>query len=114
MVRCTTVMKGWRKVLLLLHMAGSSSDQYERIIPFLSKDFHAIAPDLMRYGDSDKPPRKYDIIDHAQSILDYMDELGIEKANIVGTHVWGTICTKMAVNWPDCIDRLILSCLPYF
>ena len=106
--------EGNGNVLLLLHMAGSSSDQYDRVIPFLSKEYRAIAPDYMGYGESDKPPRQYEIIDHAQSVISFMNSMGIKKASIAGTHVGATICVKLAVNWPERIDKVILSCLPYF
>jgi pimeloyl-ACP methyl ester carboxylesterase len=105
---------GKGEVLLLLHMAGSSSDQYERVAPFLSDCCRVIAPDYMGFGESDKPSRPYQIIDHAKSIIDLMDTLHIQKASVGGTHVGATISVMMADKWPERVNNLVVSCLPYY
>ncbi|MFC1917283.1 alpha/beta fold hydrolase [Chloroflexota bacterium] len=52
--------EGSGKVILLLHMAVSSSDEYTRVIPFLSKTYCDIALDFLGCGESDPAPRKLD------------------------------------------------------
>ena len=106
--------EGSGRTLLLLHMAVSSSDEYERVIPFLSQNYRVIAPDYLGYGESDKPPRRYEMIDHAKSIIEFMDSLGIDKASIGGHHSGAGVSVAIAVNWPDRVDKIILSCLPYW
>ena len=50
--------EGTGEPVLLLHMALSSSDEFTRVIPFLSKAYRAIAMDFLGYGDSDEAPRE--------------------------------------------------------
>jgi pimeloyl-ACP methyl ester carboxylesterase len=105
--------EGKGQVILLLHMALSSSDEYEKVSPFLSGKYQVIAPDFMGYGESDKPGHPYSIEEHARSIIELMDALGIEKANIVGHHVSSMVSVAIAVGWPGRVTKLILSSLPY-
>lgn len=106
--------EGSGEPVLLLHVAGSSSDEYKRVIPFLSKTYHAIAMDFPGYGESDKPPYEYQIPDYARSVVSFMDSLGIEKASIVGHHAGASVAAELAVAWPQRVDRLVLSSYPYY
>ena len=100
------------KTVLLLHMVGSSSDEFTRIIPLLSENYRVIAPDHLGFGASDMPPREYEIPDYARSILGFMDSLDIEKASILGHHAAAQIAVEIAVTCPDRVESLILSGIP--
>ncbi len=106
--------EGQGEVILLLHSAGSSSDEFTRVIPYLSNKYRAIAVDLPGYGESDKPARKYRIEDHARTVFQVMDALRIKKANVVGNHTGGEIGTEMAVTQPGRVDRLMMYGIPFF
>jgi len=100
--------------VLLLHMGGSSSDEYTRVLPFLSKTYCAIAMDFLGYGDSDPAPRQYQISDHAQTVVSFMDSLGIRKTSIVGHHAGAQVAAELAVTWPERVEKLVLSSCPYW
>jgi len=106
--------EGSGEPLLLLHMAASSSDEYTRVLPFLSKTYRAIAMDFLGYGDSDPAPRQYQISDHARTVVSFMDSLGIKKPSIVGHHAGAQVAVELAVTWPERVDKLILSSCPYW
>jgi pimeloyl-ACP methyl ester carboxylesterase len=95
--------------VLLLHAGVTSSGEYIKVIPFLSKNYRVIAPDFLGNGDSDPAPFAYDIIDHARTMVHLMDILGIKKAAVVGQHVGGKIGLEMAVTWPERVSKLVLS-----
>ena len=107
-------IEGSGEPILLLHMAEASSDEYTRVIPFLSKTYCAIAMDFLGHGESDKPPYPYQIPDHARTVVSFMDCLGIKKANIVGHHIGSKIATEVAVTSPERVSRLVLSSLGYW
>jgi pimeloyl-ACP methyl ester carboxylesterase len=94
--------------ILLLHAAVTSSDEYTRVIPFLSKTYHAIAMDFLGNGDSDPAPYPYQISDHARTVVSFMDSLGIKKASIVSHSVGTKVAVEFAVTWPDRINKLVL------
>ena len=95
--------------VLLLHAGVTSSIEYIKVIPFLSKHYYVIAPDFLGNGDSDPAPFAYDIIDHARSMVHFLDSLSIKKAAVVGQHVGGKIGLEMAVTRPERVSKLVLS-----
>jgi pimeloyl-ACP methyl ester carboxylesterase len=102
-------IEGSGETLLLLHAAVTSSDEYTRVIPFLAKTYCAIAMDFLGNGDSDPAPYPYRIIDHARTVVSFMDCLGIKYANVLGHHVGASVATEIAVTWPDRVNKLVLS-----
>ena len=107
-------IEGNGEPILLLHMAEGSSDEYTRVIPFLSKKYCTIAMDFLGHGESDKPPYPYQILDHARTVVSFMDYLGIKHANVVGHHIGSKIATELAVTSPARVDKLVLSSLGYW
>lgn len=106
--------EGRGKVIFLLHMAGSSSNEYSRVIPFLSKSYRVIAMDYLGFGESDPAPRKYDVEDHARTVLNVIDALDIKSSIVVGHHTGSEVAIEIAVSSPERVDKLILSSVPYF
>ena len=106
--------EGSGEPLLLIHMIGCSSGQYAKMIPFLSKTYRTIAPDLPGSGQSYKPLCDYLIPDYARSVASFMDSLGIEKASIVGHHAGAQVGVELAATWPERVDKLVLSSCPHW
>jgi len=106
--------EGSGEPVLLLHAGVTSSDEYKKVIPYISKKYRAIAPDFLGNGDSDPAPHAYDCLEHARSIINFMDALNIKKAAVVGQHVGGKIGVEMAVNWPERVSKLVLSSIGYY
>jgi pimeloyl-ACP methyl ester carboxylesterase len=102
-------MEGEGEPILLLHMAVSSSDEYTRVMHFLSKKYCAIALDFLGTGDSDPAPYAYQVSDHARSVVSFIDSLGIKKANLVGQFNGAMIAAVVAVNWPERVDKLVMA-----
>ena len=106
--------EGIGEPILLLHAGVTSSDEYKNVIPYLSKTYRTIAPDFLGNGDSDPAPHAYDVLEHARSMISFMDSLGIKKAAVVGQHVGGKIGLEMAVNWPERVSKLVMSSIGYY
>jgi pimeloyl-ACP methyl ester carboxylesterase len=100
--------------IILLHMAVASSDEFSRAMHFLSRRYRAIALDFMGTGDSDQAPRQYDVMDHARTVISFMDALGIKRANIVGQLLGGHIGAEIAINWPQRVHKLVMAGPGYF
>ena len=92
-------IEGNGEPFLLLHMALASSDEYTRLMPFLSKNYCTIAMDYLGQGDSDQTPYPYQILDHVRSVISFMDSLGIKKTNILGHHVGAKIGAELAITY---------------
>ncbi|WP_026100763.1 alpha/beta fold hydrolase [Synechococcus sp. PCC 7336] len=95
--------------LLLMHMNPRSSDEFRELMPIFAENRQVIAMDLMGFGDSDKPPRLYTIADYAKTAIALLDELGIQKASIMGNHTGAFVAGEMAAAYPDRLNKLILG-----
>jgi len=107
-------IEGSGESVLLLHPGVGSSDAYTGVIPFLSKGYCPIALDFLGNGDSDPAPYPYKMLDHARSLVSFMDSLGIKKANVVGHHTGAKVAAELAINWPEPVNKLVLSAIAYW
>ena len=105
--------QGSGPVLLLIHQVVRSSDEYSRLIPLLARNYRIIAMDTLGYGESDQPPRPYQIPDYARSVISFLDVLGIDKVSLLGHHSGGKVAVEVAATHPERVEKLILSALPY-
>jgi len=85
-------------------------------IPALAEaGFHAIAPDLRGYGETDKPTKleAYDIHHLVGDMVGLLDALRLQKAVIVG-HDWGgVIVWQMVLMHPERVERVISLNTPF-
>ena len=96
--------------LLMLHASPGSSKQLEPLISIMARAFHVIAPDTMGNGDSTAPPQDSpEIADYAEVMIAFIDNLGIDKTHLYGTHTGARIATDLALRHGGRIDRLILD-----
>ncbi len=106
--------EGSGEPLLMLHMATHSSNQFTRVIPFLSKTCRAIAMDFPGNGSSYKPTHQFTTEDYARSVVSFMDSLDIRKASFVGRGAGARVSVVIAVTLPERVDKLVIATLPYW
>ncbi|MGW7403023.1 alpha/beta fold hydrolase [Streptomyces sp. NPDC054833] len=98
--------------LLLLHGGGpgaSGVSNYARNIASLAKEYRVIVPDLPGYGRSTKGVGGTDPFGHlADGIRGVMDQLGLDKAHLVGNSYGGSCALRLALDTPDRVDRMVL------
>lgn len=95
-------------VIIFLHGYTDSWRSFERNLPLLSKKFRIYALDQRGHGDSARPACCYTQVDFAADVNRFMDALGIEKATIVGHSMGGFIAHKVAVDYPQRVQRLVI------
>ncbi|OMB94236.1 alpha/beta hydrolase [Mycobacterium colombiense] len=96
------------EVLLLIHGMAGSSETWRSVIPPLSKKFRVIAPDLLGHGESAKPRTDYSLGAFAVWLRDFLDELGVSRATVVGHSLGGGVAMQFVYQHPDYAQRLIL------
>jgi pimeloyl-ACP methyl ester carboxylesterase len=101
--------------LYLIHgVTGDLSIWYLcQAIQTLSAKYRVTAYDLRGHGYSDAPPTGYTSADHAADLFALMDELGAEKASLVGHSFGGVIAAHAAALLPGRINSIVFSD-PYF
>ena len=101
--------------IVMLHWAPGSGRQNEETASLLAtRGYRVFAPDLMGYGDSDKPDRQWSIADHARNLGDLLDELALGAVFIYGGHTSAAIATEYAVNNPTRVRALVLDGSPVY
>jgi pimeloyl-ACP methyl ester carboxylesterase len=81
--------EGAGDALLCLHGFPTSSWDWSRLWPQLTSRFRVVAPDLLGYGFSDKPPRHvYSLLEQATLTERLMASLGITHAHVL-SHDFG-------------------------
>lgn len=76
-------------VVLFLHGNPTSSYIWRNIMPIVSEAAYCVAPDLIGFGQSDKPDIAYRFADHIAFLDGFLHAVGIEEAWIVAQD-WGT------------------------
>jgi len=92
---------------LLIHGWGSSTVKWRDALPLLGADRRAIALDLPGFGSSDAPSGSYRPGWLAGSVRAFMDQIGIERAIVVGNSLGGLTAIYVAAMWPERVEALI-------
>jgi lipase len=74
----------------------------------LSADHRVVAPDLRGRGASASIAGPFGMDAHARDLVAVLDELGVERAVVVGHSMGGFVATSMAANHPERVERLVL------
>jgi 2-succinyl-6-hydroxy-2,4-cyclohexadiene-1-carboxylate synthase len=96
--------------LVLLHGFTGSSQNWKHIIGNLSM-FKIILIDIVGHGYTDSPvdPARYRMQEVVEDLLCILDELNIEKANILGYSMGGRLALSFAAVYPNRVNKLILE-----
>lgn len=95
--------------VILIHGIPTNSLMWQSVMPKLATRHRVIALDLLNYGQSEKP-RNADVSINAQSrmIVQFMNALGVRRADVVAHDIGGGIAQLLALNYPEKIRKLVL------
>jgi non-heme chloroperoxidase len=96
------------EAILFLHAYVDSWYSYSRVLPLLSTEYHAFAPDQRGHGNSEKPDCCYTADDYAADVAAFIDAVRVEKATLVGDSSGGLIAQRVALDQPHRVSRLVL------
>lgn len=95
-------------VIVLLHGAGDSWHSYDRVFPLIPPTYRVYAITLRGHGLSDHPETGFSRADFAADVLDFLDQLHIHHATLVGHSMGSFVAQKVTEEDTDHIDRLVL------
>lgn len=95
--------------LLLLHGNGEDGTYFVHQMAFFSRFYRVIALDTRGHGQSPRGDSPFTIRQFAADLLDFMDEMGLKKAHILGFSDGGNIALTFALAHPERVDHLILN-----
>ena len=97
--------------LILLHKLGGWVADWRHVAPELARKYRVIALDMPGHGDSTingPAPFLQTLGENAAVIMAALDELKIDKFDIVGNSHGGCTAVVMAALWPERIRHLVL------
>ena len=109
--RVSTLTTGDGPDVLLLHGLGGAKSSFFDAAATLSQRYRVHALDLPGFGASSKPmTAPYTARWFAETVLETMDTLGIERAHVVGNSMGGRIAIELGLRHPERVTSLGLLC----
>lgn len=109
-IKTTYLRIGVGRPVVFLHGGGAGALAWHPVVSEISKSFCAIAPDLVGYGESDKPYVFYNRRFFSQWLKGFLDALGLKKCVLIGHSLGGAVALQFAMEHPDQVERLGLVC----
>ena len=98
-----------RPTLVMVHGFGADKDHWTFYAPWLTKDYHLIAPDLPGFGENDRDGElPFDVGSQAARLQDFLDALGIDRPHLGGNSMGGWIALRFAIDYPGSLRTLTL------
>lgn len=101
--------RGSGKPLILLHGNGEDGSYFCHQLEAFSKNHRVIAIDTRGHGNTPRGSAPFTIRQFAEDLKIFMDETGIETADLLGFSDGGNIALIFALRYPERVDRLILN-----
>jgi len=95
--------------LILLHGNGEDGTYFVHQLEYFSPKFRVIAVDTRGHGLSPRGEAPFTIRQFADDLKEFLDELGIKKAHILGFSDGGNIALCFALKYPEYVEKLILN-----
>jgi pimeloyl-ACP methyl ester carboxylesterase len=94
--------------IVVLHGWGAHIEAVAPILSALEGAADLIAVDMPGFGESDPPPEAWDADDYARFVLDFLDELEVPRAHLIGHSHGGRVSIVIAADRPERVGRLML------
>ncbi len=89
------IIKGEGKPVVLLHGWGSNISLFLSMTELISKKYKVIAMDLPGFGKSEEPKTPWSVDNYVDFVIDFLSNLGITQAILLGHSFGGRIIIKM-------------------
>jgi pimeloyl-ACP methyl ester carboxylesterase len=99
---------GRGRPVILLHGWLESWGLWQETMDFLGKSHRTYAIDFWGFGESDKKRESFTVPDFVDLVNQFMEQLGIPRAPLVGHSMGGTVSLSMAINHPDRVSKVVV------
>lgn len=100
---------GKGKDLVMLHGWKQDVSTFHNVAEELKKHFTLWLIDLPGFGRSENPKQAFTVKDYADIVAGFIKENKINKPNLLGHSHGGRTGIKLAANYPEIIEKLILE-----
>jgi 3-oxoadipate enol-lactonase len=94
--------------LILIHGLNGDLTGWALVMPEFSKHYRTIALDVRGHGHSGKPDQPYSIKQFSEDLREFLYQLRVPRAHILGLSMGGAIAQQFALDYPAKLRSLIL------
>jgi len=99
---------GRGKPVILLHGWLGSWGLWQETMNYLGQYYRTYALDFWGFGDSGKKLDTYQVNDFVDLVDQFMDQMGIISAPIVGHSMGGTVSLSVAIRYPERAQKVVI------
>lgn len=101
--------KGDKEPFILLHGNGQDGSYFKNQMDHFSNRYRVIALDTRGHGKSPRGTKPFTIEQFSRDLYDFMEDLEISRAIILGFSDGANIAMKFAMKYPGRVKALILN-----
>lgn len=101
-------ISGKGKVIVLLHGWGGNHDSFYPIFQELKNDYEVVSLDFPGFGESELANSVWGINEYTEHLRSFLENMKIEKVNLVGHSFGGTIAASFSILYPELVENLVL------
>ena len=99
---------GRGKPVILLHGWLGSWGLWQETMGFLGRYYRTYALDFWGFGESGKKRETYAVQDFVSLVNQFMEQLGIVRAPLVGHSMGGTVSLSVAIRFPERVSKVVV------
>ena len=103
---------GYGPAVVMLHGFADTGDMWAPLAAVLARDHTVIVPDLRGMGLSSHPETGYDKKTQGSDIARVLDDLKVEKADLVTHDIGNMVGYAFAAQYPDRVTRWVVMDAP--
>ncbi len=99
---------GRGRPVILLHGWLGSWGLWQETMTYLGRYYRTYALDFWGFGESGKKRTSYNVQDFVSLVEQFMEQLGIERAPLVGHSMGGTVSLSVAIQYPSRVKKVVV------
>jgi len=99
---------GRGKPVILLHGWLGSWGLWQETMGYLGRYYRTYAMDFWGFGESGKKRETYAVQDFVSLVNQFMEQLGIMHAPLVGHSMGGTVSLSVAIRYPERVSKVVV------
>lgn len=100
--------KGNGEYCLFLHGNRDKKEVFERLVPYLEKQYHLVFLDMRGHGDTDAPLEGYSFEQFLSDIDIFTEVRGMKSFHLIGHSLGGVISILYSLKYPKKVKSLVL------
>jgi len=104
-------VSGSGEPLIFLHgfFLGASSYEWSKVYSRAAINHEVIAPDLIGFGESERPSKPVDAADHVEYLAEFLREVAPQRpAVLIASGVSANLSLLLAARHPELVSRMVL------